>query len=119
MTGNVRIRYQWRAFVQPLWQCKDNKYYIFWGCVCSLWDPACNAHAPHCHLWPVRLYHFFLPHYLINGTIFKTTLLNTKCMFWFSLQLLSKTLLMLWRNERNMTKMYTGSSCKVVNLVRF
>ena len=59
MTCNVRITYQWGAFVQPLCQCKDNKYYIFWGCVCSLWYPACNAHAPHCHLWLVRLYHFF------------------------------------------------------------
>jgi hypothetical protein len=59
MTGNVRITYQRGAFVQPFWQCTDNKYYIFWGCVCSLWYPACNAHAPHCHLWPVRLYHLF------------------------------------------------------------
>jgi hypothetical protein len=42
---------------------------MFWVCVCSLRYPACNAHAPYCHLWPVRLYLFF-PHYLINGTIF-------------------------------------------------
>jgi len=38
-------------------------------CVCSLRYPACNAHAPYCHLWPARLYSIF-PHYLINGTIF-------------------------------------------------
>ena len=25
-------------------------------CVCSLRYPACNAHAPHCHLWPAPLY---------------------------------------------------------------
>jgi len=38
-------------------------------CVCSLRYPACNAHAPYCHLWPAPLYNIF-PHYLINGTIF-------------------------------------------------
>jgi hypothetical protein len=37
------------------------------------------------------------PHYLINGTIFATKkkLLNIKCVFWFSLQLLSETFLIL------------------------
>jgi hypothetical protein len=25
---------------------------MFWVCVCSLRYPACNAHAPYCHLWP-------------------------------------------------------------------
>jgi len=39
------------------------------ACVCSLKDPACNAHAPYCHLWPAPLYIIF-PHYIINGTIF-------------------------------------------------
>jgi hypothetical protein len=32
--------------------------------------PACNAHAPYCHLCPAPLYHIF-PHYLVNGTIFE------------------------------------------------
>ena len=36
--------------------------------VCNLRYPACNVHAPYCHLWPVWLYHISL-HYLINGTI--------------------------------------------------
>ena len=35
---------------------------------CSLMYPACNAHAPYCHLWTGRLYNIF-PYYLINGTI--------------------------------------------------
>jgi len=30
-------------------------------CVCSLGYPACNSHAPYCHLWPLQLYIF--PHY--------------------------------------------------------
>ena len=38
-------------------------------CVCSLSYPACNAHAPYCHLWPVWIYCIF-PHYLTNGTTF-------------------------------------------------
>ena len=61
--------WHWGAFVQPLLQWKGTKYYIFWVCVCSYRYPACNAHAPYCHLWPVWLYNIF-PHYLINGTIF-------------------------------------------------
>jgi len=36
-------------------------------CVCSLRYPACNAHAPRCHLWPVPLYNIFAD-YLIKGT---------------------------------------------------
>jgi len=26
---------------------KNNKYYIFWGCVCRISYPACRAHAPY------------------------------------------------------------------------
>jgi len=37
--------------------------------VYSLRYPACNAHAPYCHLWPTWLYNIF-PHYLISGMIF-------------------------------------------------
>jgi hypothetical protein len=65
-------------------------------CVCSLRYPAYNAHAPYCHLCPAPLYSIF-PHYLTNGTIFEKKLLNTKCVFWFSLQLLSETFLILRR----------------------
>ena len=50
-----------------------------------------NAHAPYCHLWSARLYRVF-PHYLINGNIFgEKKLMDTKCVFWFSLQLLCET----------------------------
>jgi hypothetical protein len=35
-----------------------------------------------CHIWPVWLYQFFfLPHYVINGTIFGENLWNMKCVF--------------------------------------
>jgi hypothetical protein len=39
-------------------------------CVCSHSYPACNAHTPYCHLWPVRHYNIF-PHYLINWKFFE------------------------------------------------
>jgi len=62
----------------------------------------------------------FIPHYLINGTIFGEKLLNTKCVLSFSLQLLSETFLILRRNERDIIKNVYRSSCKVlVIVVRF
>ena len=49
----------------------------------------------YCHLWTDWLYYIFLL-YLINGTIFRKMLLKSiKCVFWFSLQLLSDTFLIL------------------------
>ena len=77
----------------------SSKYYIFRACVCILRYPACNARAPYWHLWPSRLYNIF-PHYLMKGTI-KKKLLNIKCAFWFSLQLLSENVLILNIIERD------------------
>jgi hypothetical protein len=59
-------------------------------CACALLD--CPP------LWPVRLYHIF-QHHLIKVTIFGKTLLHIKCVFWFSLELLSETFLILRRIE--------------------
>ena len=50
----------------------------------------------------------------------KKKLLNTKCVFWFSLQLLSETFLVLRRTERDVIKKVNTSSSKVpFILVRF
>jgi len=52
------------------------------------------------------LYHiFFFSHFLIIGTIFekKETLLHTKCVFWFSLQSVAETFLMIGRIKLDMT----------------
>ena len=46
----------------------SNKYYIFWGRVCTFRYPACGMHVPYRRLWPVRLYSI-CQHYLINCTI--------------------------------------------------
>jgi hypothetical protein len=71
----------WRDIEEEVF---SGKYYILWVSVYSLGYPACNSHAPYCHLWPVRHYYIF-PHYLINGTIFgKKKLLNTNCVLIFS-----------------------------------
>ena len=60
---------------------------------CRLTNPGCNA-PPYSHLRPLWLHHIFR-HYSINGTIFGKKLLNIKCVFSFSQQLLSKTYLIL------------------------
>jgi hypothetical protein len=108
-TGNLSITEHSRMFMKPQLPWKSNNYYIFWVCVCSLSYPACNAHAPHSHLWPVCLYNI-LPRYLLHSTIFGKKLLNMKCVFWFSLQLLSIIFLILRRNERDIIKNVHWSS---------
>jgi hypothetical protein len=80
--------------------------------ICSLRYPARNEHAPYCHVCPALPYNSF-PHYLKNGMIFeKKKLLNTKFVFWFSLQLLSEAFLILRRNDRDMIKNVYWFSCK-------
>jgi hypothetical protein len=46
--------------VEPLFQWKSNKYYIFSVCFCSLRYPACNADAPYCHVTCVAVSYFSL-----------------------------------------------------------
>jgi hypothetical protein len=61
----------------------------------------------------------FPPHYLTNGTIFGEKSLKTKCVFWFSLQLLSETF-QISRIQLDIIKNVHRSSCKVpVIVVRF
>jgi len=81
-TVNVRITKHWGAFVQTLLQWKSNNYYIPRVCVCSLRYPACNAHAPSCHLLSARLYSI-PPHYLIKDMIVQTKVIEHKMCFNF------------------------------------
>ena len=71
------------AFVQPLLQWRSNNCYILWVCVCSLRYRECNALAPYCHLWHVRLYNIF-PDYVIRGTIFEKNIDYKMCVLFFS-----------------------------------
>ena len=70
-------------------------------CVCSLKYPAWNAHAPYCHLLPLRLYCIF---HIISPTAryFENKLLNIKCMFVFPLQILSEKFL--FRKKKKKTE---------------
>ena len=54
----------------------------------------------------------FFQIFFINGTIFEKKLLNKKCVFWFSLQRLFETFLILRRNEWDMIKMCIGLHVK-------
>jgi len=64
--------------VPPLLQWKSNDCYITCVCISSLRYPACNVHAPYCHLWPAPLNRTF-PHYFINGTIFEKVIEHKMC----------------------------------------
>ena len=44
--------------------------YLRGVCVCSISYPVCNAHAPYCRMWPVRLYNIFSRYIMKKGTIF-------------------------------------------------
>jgi len=105
------------VFAQPLLQWKSSKYYTFCTCACRLSHPAYKQHAPYytviCALsGSTTFFHK-------NGIIFWKRLLNIKCVFWFSLQLLSQIFLIL-RTEQDIFINVHRLSCKVpVILVRF
>jgi len=69
---------------------KGKVLHIVSASVCSLRFRACNALAPNRHLWPRST--IFFPHFLKND--FRKSYW-TQNMFWFSLQLLSETFLIL------------------------
>jgi hypothetical protein len=87
-------------------------------CVCSLTNPGCNA-PPYCHLRPLWHDHIF-QHNLINVTIFREKLLDIKCIFQLSLQLLFETFLILKRIRWDIVINVKTFPCKVpVILVGF
>jgi hypothetical protein len=88
-TRNVSVTWHLGSFLLSLLQWKSSKYYLFWVCVCSLRNPAWNAHASICRLWPTWLYSIML-HFLLHGMIFETHPKNHWNMFRFSLQICLK-----------------------------
>jgi hypothetical protein len=68
-----------------------------------------------CHMWPVPLYSIF-PRCVVNGTILGRNLLNVKCVFLFSIQLLSNIFRILRRIQRDITNVKT-SSCEVFFII--
>jgi hypothetical protein len=93
-------------------------YYILTACVCSLSYPARNAHAPYYIIICMAVVCFStLSHKRYDFR--KKKLLNTKCEFRFSLQILYKIILILRSTERHMIINVHTPSCRVqVILVR-
>jgi len=89
-----------------------SKYYIFWVSVGNLRYPACKAHVSYCHLWSALLYSIF-PHYLTSDTFKKKRLLDINYVYWFSVQVSSKTFLILRRIWQDIIINLHWSSCKV------
>jgi hypothetical protein len=96
--------------VQPLLQWKSYKYYVFWVCVCSLryQHAVCMCRIVTCGLSCSTIFST-LSH---KGQKFRKKLLNMKCVFCVSLQLMFETFLILRRTERDTIKMYIGLHIK-------
>ena len=92
--------------------CRKEKCITYYECVFVAWVIEYVMRMRHIVMSPLRLYSIF-PHYLINDTIFGKKLLNTKCVFWFSVHLLSETFLILRRIQRDIIKNVYRLSCKV------
>jgi hypothetical protein len=113
-TSNVRVSVTLRRVRITTVSVEKQWYFILWMCVCTL-----VFHHAH-RMLRVIFSSEAWPYYLVNGTIFGIKLLSIKYVFWFSLQRLSETFLILRRTERGMIINVCWSSCKVpVILVRF
>jgi hypothetical protein len=66
-------------------------------CVYSLWYPACNMHAPCCHLWPAQLYNIF--HTSQMARFSKNQIIEHKSVFWYHLEFRKKFSLLEELNE--------------------
>jgi hypothetical protein len=100
---------------------KSEVLHIMSVCVCSLSHPARNAHAP-CYILICGLSVSNIFFHIISLTewLSEKKLVHIKCVFWFSLQILSETFLTLRRNERDIIINVHRFSCTVpVILVKF
>ena len=97
-----------------IWRVKHRGWPIVCLRACSLDYPTHKA-LPYWHLRHLSLHHNFR-HYLMNDMIFegKERLLNINCVFWFCLQLLFETFLVLKKIKRNVVINVKTSSCKVL-----
>ena len=101
--------------------CHLNVKFVLYNssaCVCKLRYPAYIVRMRHIVMCGLPIYNVFpLSHKRQN---FIQKILNTKCVFRLSLQILSETFLVLRRMERDVIKYVYWSSCKVpATVVRF
>jgi hypothetical protein len=96
--------------INQLW---SNEYYTLRVCVCSLSYPAWKAHASYyiviCGLSGCTIFSTLFH----KWHDFRKNFINIKCVFWFSLQLLSETFLILRRIRRDIIINVHRCSCKV------
>ena len=85
-------------------------------CICSLRCPACNAHAPYCHLWPVRLYYIFSTLSHKGGNVRKkNNSWTSKCVFWFDFNVsFYKELMMMMIKNLLVFTQSTRYSCQIL-----
>ena len=76
---------------------------------CSLTYPVCHAQSPYC-LRPLAPPHFSILSHIRHD--FWKKLLSIKCVFWFSLQLLFETFLILRGNKRDIAINVKTCLCK-------
>jgi hypothetical protein len=85
--------------------------------VMYVWRNTVARSRNHCCSENATIYFVLIfSHYRINGTIFRKKLLGVKCVFWFCLQFLSKTLLVL-RIIQRAIMIYVYRSLRKVSVV--
>jgi len=94
-----------------LLQWKSYKNYTFQVCVCSLRYPACNTHAPHCHLRSVRLCNIFLT-LSHNQQAYRMKLLSMRPCFEFLYNFRLKSFSFWTELSEIWSKTYTGLHVK-------
>ena len=98
--------------VQPSLLWKSNEYYIFRVCVFVVFGIQHAIGISHIVICCLPRSTIFFHIFSYKAQLSKKKLLNTKCVFWFSLQLLPETFLILRRYERDMIKMYISLHVK-------
>jgi hypothetical protein len=97
--------------------CSMYCLYLCCSMYCLCVNVCCTTATGCQHNCSWQIYHIS---YHKRNVFWRKKLLNTKCVFWFSLQFLSEIFLILRRTERDMIRNIYRSSCKVpVIIVRF
>jgi len=107
-TYNVTLKHMCATIVAV----ESSKYYKFWVCVCCLSIQHEMRMRPIvlCGLSGCTVFFHIMP---LTARLSRKNLLNMKCVFWFSLQLLSDTYFIRRRTEREIIKSVYWSVCEV------
>ena len=95
-------------FVQPLLQWKNKEYYICVFVTLGIYHAMCMGHIVICSLSGLNIFFNIIP----KMEDFRKQKYWTQNVFWFSLQLLSETFLILTGTERDRSKMHIGLRVK-------